>query len=417
VINAEIICTGSELLVNPRIDTNSIYLSREMEKFGILTRFKTIVGDQREDLLLTLNCALARTDVVILSGGLGPTVDDLTRDIIAEVTENLLVFQESVWDVINNRIQKIFPGRVVPENVKLQAFVPENADYFINQNGTAPGLALKYKHKIIIALPGPPKELMPMWQNQVEPWLTQALNITSIIKTRMIKTYGLPESLLNDRIEDLFKNSTNPIIGVCASPSMVDIRLTAWGDDDVEVSDKMESLEQELTKRLGEYIYGYGEDTLEKAVGDLLKAKHWKLSLAESCTGGMISHRITNIPGNSDYFDRGIITYSNQAKMEMLKVPQETLITHGAVSSQTAEAMAIGIQKLSGTEVALSVTGIAGPGGGTPEKPVGLVYIGLAKHDGTMETKEYRFSGDRELIKLRTSNEALDILRRYLLKT
>ena len=157
MINAEIICTGSELLINPRIDTNSIYLSREMEKFGILTRFKTIVGDQREDLLLTLNCALARTDVVILSGGLGPTVDDLTREIITEVTGNPLVFQESVWEVIHARIQKIFPGRVVPENVKLQAYVPENTDYFINQNGTAPGLALKYNHKINHCLTWPPE--------------------------------------------------------------------------------------------------------------------------------------------------------------------------------------------------------------------------------------------------------------------
>jgi len=412
----EIICTGSELLTNPRIDTNSVYLSQKLQEIGVETKYKSTVGDNREELESVIRGAIGRVDIVILSGGLGPTVDDLTRDVIADITQSPLEYHEDVWEAIYERLTRVLPNRSIPEAVKVQAMVPKNAHYFINQNGTAPGLAVEFNSKLIVALPGPPKELIPMWENQIQPWIIEKYGSARVIRTKILKTYGLPESMLNERILDLFTQATNPQIGVCAAPGMVDVRLLGWGDTADEVDQKMKELEEKLHYRMGNHVYGYDTDTLEKSVGDLLRKKGWKLSVAESCSGGLISHRITNIPGSSDYFDRGIVVYSNNAKEELLGVPAAIIEQYGAVSEETAEKMAAGIQAKTGTEVALAVTGIAGPGGGTQEKPVGLVYISLAKADHSVKVIKYQFPGDREFIKTRTANEALNILRLYLLQ-
>ncbi len=412
---AEIICTGSELLIGTSVDTNSVFLSNRLQKLGIGVRYKTIVGDERTEIKQVVLHALSRVDLIVLSGGLGPTVDDLTRNVLAEMIGKELIFHQEIYGKILVRIRKVHTGRLFPETVKSQAYVPEGADYFLNKNGTAPGLGIEYKEKIIIALPGPPRELKPMWDNDVQGWLKKKYPGEQKVMCRVLRTCGVPESIVDDKINHLFRTSENPKIGVCANPGMVDIRLVGWGDTEEEVKTKVSVVENEIRQILGDVIFGTDHDTLESIVGELLRKKSWHLSLAESCTGGTIANRITNIPGSSDYFDRSVVTYSNRAKIELLKVPESVIDRYGAVSEETARAMVCGIQTLSKTEVAIAVTGIAGPTGGTPEKPVGLVYIAIAREDGTVSCKKYNFVGERELIKFRTTQEALDSLRRYLL--
>lgn len=412
---AEIICTGSELLIGTSVDTNSVFLSNRLQELGIGVRYKTIVGDERKEIKEVVGHALGRVDLVVLSGGLGPTVDDLTRNVVAELTGKELIFHQEIYDKILARIRRVHSGRIMPEAVKSQAYVPEGADYFLNLNGTAPGLGIEFKAKIIIALPGPPRELKPMWDEDVRDWLKKQYPGEQKVVCRVLRTCGVPESIVDEKINHLFRTSENPKIGVCANPGMVDIRLVGWGDSEKEAINKIVIVEDEIRQILGDVIFGVDNDTLESVVGKLLKKKGWHLSLAESCTGGYIANRITNIPGSSEYFDLSVVTYSNRAKIELLKVPELVLEKHGAVSEETAKAMAQGIQAISKADVAIAVTGIAGPTGGTPEKPVGLVYISLADKEGCVGCKKYNFVGERELIKYRTSQEALDSLRRYLL--
>jgi nicotinamide-nucleotide amidase len=416
MLDAEIICTGSELLTNPKVETNSLFLAAELENIGIETRFKTIVGDSREDLLDAIDHALKRTNIVIISGGLGPTVDDLTRDIIAEILNKKLEFHPEIWENISQRIQRFFPNKPFPEMVKVQAYVPEGVNYFLNQNGTAPGLAVNWEGKEVIALPGPPRELIPMWQNQASEWLVKEIKSNLALSSKVIRIYGIAESIVNEEIFDLFKNSINPKIGVCAHPAMVDIRMLAWDDETSSAREKIDVILSDFKNKFGDNIYGYDRDTLESVVVALLVEKKKTLSLAESCTGGMISSRITDIAGCSDVYMGGVVSYSNDLKMKYLGVPREILDQYGAVSPETAKAMAKGVKENTGSDISLAVTGIAGPGGGSPDKPVGLVYIALAGQDGYLDCQKFIFKGDRELVRVRTVNEALDMLRRYLLR-
>jgi nicotinamide-nucleotide amidase len=416
MLDAEIICTGSELLTNSKVETNSLFLAAELETIGITTRFKTIVGDSREDLLDAIDHALHRTDIVIISGGLGPTVDDLTRDIIAEILHKKLEFHPEIWESISQRMQRYFPHKPIPEMVKVQAFVPEGVDYFLNQNGTAPGLAVNWEGKEVIALPGPPRELIPMWQNQASEWLRKEIKSNLALYSKVIRIYGIAESIVNEKIFELFKNSVNPKIGVCAHPAMVDIRLLAWDDETSTAREKIDVIMADFKNKFGDNIYGYDRDTLQSVVVALLVKKKKTLSLAESCTGGMLSSRITDIAGCSDVYRGGVVSYSNDLKIKYLNVSRELLGQYGAVSPETAKAMAKGIQENTGSDISLAVTGIAGPGGGSPDKPVGLVYIALAGQESYLDCQKFIFNGDRELVRVRTVNESLDMLRRYLLK-
>mgnify|MGYP001059428121 CR=1 FL=1 len=414
---AEIICSGSELLLNAKTDTNSLFLTDKLQEIGVVTRFKTTVGDDYKDLYDVISVASSRVDIVIISGGLGPTVDDITRDVLSDVTKAPLQYHQDIWEAISQRLKHIYPHRDIPELVKSQAMVPEGGEFFINQNGTAPGLAIEYNNVKFIALPGPPRELIPMWENQVAPWLSSKLTIKESIDTRIIRTYGIPESTLNEAIYDLFSTSKNPLIGVCAAPAMVDIRLTAFGDNLTEAQQVNDAMVKILQDRLGNAIYGFSNETLEGNVGKLLSKNRMTLSIAESCSGGLIANRITNISGASGYFDRGFVTYSNESKIQELNVPEDTIQEYGAVSKETAEKMLAGLKHIAQSDICLVTTGIAGPGGGTAEKPVGLVYIGLAGLNNHIEIHECHFKGNRDLIKLRTANEALNIIRLYLLNT
>lgn len=415
MLKAEIICTGSELLTNPKIETNSLYLAEGLMNIGIETRYKTVVGDTHDDLMDTINHAIGRADIIIVSGGLGPTVDDMTRDILSEITGRKLIFNSEIWEIISQRIKRFFPDREIPEMVKVQAYVPEKTEYFINQNGTAPGLAFKFQEKLLVALPGPPRELIPMWQHQASDWLKNQIDSSKKLLSKVIRIYGIPESLVNEGILDLFKNSLNPIIGVCAHPAMVDIRLLSWDDEKSTALEKIKDVVQYIEGKYQKDIYGYDQETLESVLVELLRDHELTLSLAESCTGGLISSRITDIPGSSDVFEGCVVTYSNALKTNILKVDKELIEKYGAVSQETAESMAKGIKEKTGTDISLSVTGIAGPGGGSESKPAGLVYIALAGLNGYLICKEFHFNGDRNLIRLRTANEAIDMIRRYVL--
>jgi nicotinamide-nucleotide amidase len=411
-VRAEIISVGTELLLGQIVDTNAPYLSGALSGLGIDVYHRSTVGDNSARLAEVLRTALNRADVVITIGGLGPTQDDLTKETIAEVLgEQMVVDPDS-----ENEIKAFFERRGIPivqSNLK-QALRPKSGIAIPNNVGTAPGLIVEKDGKIIIALPGPPGELVPMVESFVIPYLSHKTSgAPSVIISRILKLCGIGESAAEEKIKDLL-SSTNPTIAPYAQCGEVTFRITAKAVNKAEALSLISKLENEVKERLGDYIYGTDEDTLESVVVNMLIQRGLKLALAESCTGGLISHRITNVPGSSQTFLAGIVAYSNEAKTNFLGVPADLIRKHGAVSSEVAEAMAKGIAERTGADISLGVTGIAGPGGGTPEKPVGLVYIGLRTPDGIQVTRNI-FGGSRQEIKLRTSHTALNMLRMALI--
>lgn len=304
----------------------------------------------------------------------------------------------------------------MPENNLLQAYVPKGASYFINQRGTAPGLIIEAEKNIIVILPGPPRELQPMWEDQVVPELRKRMKSKTVIKYRILKVVGMSESAIDKQIQNFMEPNSNPEVGLMAALGEIDIRITARAESESAADEIINIVEREIRQRVGDAIFGADKDTLESVVGTLLRSKNLKLAVAESCTGGLIAHRITNISGSSVYFDRSVVVYSNNAKRELLDVPQETIDYYGAVSEQVAIAMVQGLLNRTKTDIGIAVTGIAGPTGGTSDKPVGLVYIALAASNHYQHCMKYNFIGERELIKWRSSQEALNLLRRYLLE-
>ncbi|ADL42816.1 competence/damage-inducible protein CinA [Caldicellulosiruptor obsidiansis OB47] len=407
---SEVISVGTELLLGQILNTNSQYLAQKLAELGIDLYFQTTVGDNMERLKIAIDTAVKRADILIFTGGLGPTSDDITKEAVADYFGLTLVLDEDVL----RRIEKFFERRQVnmPEINKKQAYVPEGAKVLHNKNGTAPGLIIEKDGKIAILLPGPPFEMQPMFEEQVLPYLERFSK--QKIYSRVLKFVGIGESSIEEALKDLILSQTDPTLALYAKPFEVELRITTKKESEEIAKSLLQSMEDRIRERLGEYIYGVDGQLLEEVVVSLLAEKRLKVSIAESCTGGLICNKITNVPGASEVFDRGFIVYSNEAKMKLLGVPEQVLKEYGAVSSQTAKYMAQGALSNSLAHIALSVTGIAGPGGGSETKPVGLVYIGIATKDNC-ESFEFRFSGDRLRIKDMTSKAALNILRKKII--
>lgn len=414
---AETIAVGSELLVGGRTDSNSLRIAEEFGRLGIGVRFKSIVGDDRKDIRTAVATAAGRAGLIVLTGGLGPTVDDCTREAISDVTGRRLALRKDAFDALKKRLAEW--GRIPNAGQRRQAQIPDGATVIPNPVGSAPGFWMKWHGALLVSLPGVPWEMETMLRHSVTPLLTSELTRArmrpSPITRLVFHTFGLPEAEVDAKIKGLVKPTTPVDLGLLASPTGVLVSLTTRPSPALS-GPRLQRLAEGVRSRLRDWLYAEGSESMEEVVGRLLTTHRKTVAMAESCTGGLIGHRLTQVPGSSAYVDRGVMCYSNQAKTDLLGVPPSLIERHGAVSAEVASAMARGMRERSGVSVALSVTGIAGPGGGTPTKPVGLVYIGLDAEDGRSITKEYRFSGDRTVVKQRASQAALDLLRRWLLE-
>ncbi len=413
-MNAEIVAIGTELLLGQNVDTNSAWLARELAGLGIDLFGFQAVGDNEKRMEAAIRGALERSDFVLTTGGLGPTVDDVTRKVAGRVAQRQLVFHEDIAKRMEARFAQLRPGKPFPKTNLNQAFIPQGATIIPNPVGSAPGFILKVGKSHLACLPGVPAEMKAMFEQTVKPLLKSLAPAKTLIKSRVYRTTGIFESALNEKIADVFESSTNPTIGVLAHKEGVDIRLTAKAESEAQADSLLDGLGKVLTTRLPNHIYGLDQDELETIVGKLLATRSLTLATAESCTGGLIAHRITLVPGSSGYFSRGFVVYSNEAKSDMLKVDPKLIQAKGAVSPQVAEALARQCRLLAKTDLGLSTTGIAGPAGGSAEKPVGLVYIALADEQSTQVFK-FQMFGNRESVKFRTSQAALEIVRRYCL--
>ena len=411
-MTVELISVGTEILLGNIVNTNAAWLAGQCAALGLSCYYQSVVGDNQERLRETLKTALERSDAVILSGGLGPTTDDLTKETAAEAMGMPLVEDPRSLE----RIEEYFRARglEMTENNKKQALVPAGAVVLDNDNGTAPGLILEKGEKRVILLPGPPNELIPMFEERVRPYL-QRLE-PGILYSRTVKICGMGESKVASIVQDLIDSQTNPTIAPYAKTGEVHLRVTARAQAEKEAKNLVKPMVKELEKRFGKDIYTTREDVaLEQAVVDLLLNRQLTVCTIESCTGGMLAARLINVPGVSETFRAGFITYSNKAKRKVAGVKKKTLRKYGAVSPQTAGEMARGAAKTSHADVTVSVTGIAGPGGGSREKPVGLVYIGCHIGDRTT-VQEYRFVGNRGKIRESAVSAALTLLRRCILE-
>ena len=411
---AELISVGTELLLGNIVNTNAAFLARECAKLGLSLYYQTTVGDNPERLRETVRQALERSDVVILGGGLGPTQDDLTKEITAEVFGQKLKEDAHTRE----RIQTYFDARGtknITENNWKQAMVPEEAIVVDNDNGTAPGLILEKDGKIAILLPGPPNELIPMFRKDIYPYLHEKQPET--IVSEMVKLCGIGESRAETMISDMIEAQTNPTIATYAKTGEVHLRVTARAESEEAARVLIKPVLKELRVRFGSQIYTTDEHvSLEQAVVDLLKEQELTLTTVESCTGGLLAGRLVNVPGVSEVLKQGFVTYSNKAKRKLVGVKKATLREYGAVSDRTAREMARGAILTTGADAAVAVTGIAGPDGGSVEKPVGLVYIAVAVR-GQMYVQECHFTGDRLKIRESSVASALTLLRTGILET
>jgi nicotinamide-nucleotide amidase len=411
---AAICAVGSELLTPSKIDTNSLYLTEQLNLLGIDLAFKSIIGDDRVELARAVRGALERVDLLICTGGLGPTDDDVTREVVAEVLGRPLRENRAIGD----RIRARFEGRglQMPEINRRQAMVPEGAQILENTKGTAPGLWMEEGDRVVLLLPGPPRELKAMVAVLTE-GLLKARASGDVLVRRVIKITGRTESHTEEAVRPFYGEwASAPVavsVTILASLGQIELHLSARAASREEASSAVDEAVGEVANRLGLDAYSLDGEPLEKVVGDLLRVRGYRIALAESCTGGLIASRLTDIPGSSDYVTRGIVAYANDAKTDLLGVPAALIAEHGAVSEPVAVAMAQGIRASAGVEASVGVTGIAGPGGGTPEKPVGMVAIAASVGD-VLRSRVYRFVGDRELVKFQASQAALDMVRRIL---
>jgi nicotinamide-nucleotide amidase len=414
-LNAEIVAIGTELLLGQNVDTNSSWIAQQLALLGIDVYAFQAVGDNEKRIETALKLACERSQVVITTGGLGPTVDDVTRKVAARLAQKQLVFHENLAKAIEERFAKFRPGKPFPKVNLNQAFIPQGATLVPNNNGTAPGFIVKVGKSSLACLPGVPAEMKAMFESNISPFLKTLAPGGTVIKSRVFRTTGIDESALNEKIADIFEKSTNPTIGVLANWEGVDIRLSAKAESEAQADGLIEGLGKVLTTRLPNFIYGWDQDNLETILGRMLTTHHKTLATAESCTGGLISHRITQVPGSSNYFLRGYVVYQNEAKEDALRIDSQILRQKGAISLEVAEALAANVRKAAKTDIGLSTTGIAGPSGGSAEKPVGSVYIGIAD-DQSAQAFEFRFTGNRDSVKKRASQAALELLRRHSLK-
>jgi nicotinamide-nucleotide amidase len=407
-MDAEIIAVGSELLTPQRLDTNSLFLTDKLNALGIEVRFKTVVGDDRQRLADVLRAALGRSGLIILTGGLGPTEDDVNRDVVAEVLARPLREVPQIRQLLKKRFARV--GRIMSANNLRQALVPEGAEWLENKNGTAPGLWIEQGETLIVLLPGPPWELEAMFESACLPRLVQRAT-GERIRTRLFKVVGLPESEVDKRIAPIYRKCQNPATTILATLGSIEIHLRARAVSDAEAEALLAPLADKIEAALGDNIYSTKGESLEEIVGMFLMMKQKTVAAAESCTGGLLAERLTRTPGSSNYFLGGAICYSNELKTKLAGVPEILIREHGAVSKPVAQAMAEGIRRRSGASIGLGITGIAGPGGGSAEKPVGLVFIALADERGT-QVREFRFPGNRERVRLWASTAALEMIRR-----
>ncbi|MBS5786276.1 MAG: competence/damage-inducible protein A [Clostridioides difficile] len=417
-MKAEIISVGTELLLGDIVNTNSQYIAKELASIGIEVYHQSTVGDNVDRLYECFKESLERSDVVITTGGLGPTTDDLTKEVAAKYFGQELKLHEPSWEYIKSLIES--RGKKVAPNNKKQAYFPESAIVLKNNNGTAPGAILRQDNKAIIVLPGPPREMVAMFNESVMPYLKQFTEDKLISKT--LRLYGIGESDLELEILDIINEQSNPTVALYAKEMEVTIRITAKVKDKEEAVRLIKPVVDKIRERVGQFVYtnddiytGESKNVLEEVAAKLLVDRDLKIAVAESCTGGMVSSVLIDYPGISSVFVEGCVTYSNEAKIKRLGVKEETLDKFGAVSEETAIEMAEGVAEGLNADIGISTTGIAGPGGGSEEKPVGLVYTAITIKG---ETKVYKniYSGDRQKIRTRATRDILNNLRIELLK-
>jgi nicotinamide-nucleotide amidase len=405
--DAEIIAVGSELLTPQRLDTNSLYLTDQLNALGVEVVRKTVVGDERERLTDSILGAAARSKIVVLTGGLGPTEDDLTREAVAGALGRSLVFHQDICDGIEARLR--YFGRTMAEINRRQAYAIEGAEILPNARGTAPGQWILNDGVAFVLLPGPPTELKAMFEGQCLPRLQQLLP-PQVIRTRWLRVVGISESELDQLISPVYKRYANLSTTILAVSGEIHVHLRARCASEHEAETLVAEASAEIEPLLGDRVYSCNGDSLEKVIGDLLRARGASLGVAESATGGLLGGRITAVPSASDYFRGGFVTYSDQMKIQLLGVPAALIAEHTAVSEPVAQAMAEGARAGTGSDYALSITGYAGPDG----EKVGLVFIGLAAPDGS-EVRRLQWPADRERVRAFSTNIALDMLRRRLL--
>ncbi len=411
---AEVVSIGTELLLGQIVDTDAAYLAQQLSALGINIYFRATVGDNRERAAFALRQALSRADLVLTVGGLGPTMDDITRDVIAEVMD---APPRRDPEIAGRTAHGLFSARgyKMVDSILSQADVPAGATPLPNANGTAPGLLLDRNGKIVVALPGPPNELIPMFETGVYPFLRERTSgDRQVIRSRVLRIIGMGESLVEETVKDLMQDA-NPTVAPYAKTGEVHLRVTSRARTEQEADARNAERAALLRARLGDVVYGEDETTLEEAVVAILREHKRTVATAESCTGGLLAGRLTNVAGSSAVFHTGLVTYANDAKIHLLKVPSALIGAVGAVSPEVAKAMAERVRELAQSDYGISITGIAGPGGGTPEKPVGLVYIGLADGQRVVAEKNL-FGGSRADIRLRTTQIALNLLRQALLR-
>jgi nicotinamide-nucleotide amidase len=406
--SAEIITIGTEMLLGDLVDTNTAWLSSRLATLGVGVYRHTTVGDNRDRIVGALREAAARADLVISTGGLGPTSDDLTNECLSIVAGRGMVEYPEAREHVDEMFRK-FGREPTPNNYK-QALFPKGTELIPNPLGTAMGALLESDGTLFATLPGVPSEMKRMFEDTLEP-LIRARTDGSIV-SRTLWFAGIGESALAEQVQD-FLDATDPTVAPLAGQGKVRLRITTRAATQEEAEEKIAPVEKEILSRLGDYYFGEDDETLESAVGHLLKERGDTLALAESCTGGLLAKRLTDIAGSSAYLEEGLVTYSNESKERLLGVPHELIVEHGAVSEPVARAMAEGVRKLAGTDYGLSVTGIAGPDGGTEEKPVGLVFVGLSDAEGTLVERLdlSAWARSREAIRERSANRALDLLR------
>ena len=410
-MKTEIITVGTEILLGDILNTNTHYLSNELANMGIDVYYQITVGDNEQRLLSQLKESFKRSDLVILTGGLGPTEDDITKEVCAKYFNMEMEFHEQSWDKIIEIHNKM--NRKPTENNRKQAYFPKGSLILPNKYGTAPGCIMEKDKKTIIVMPGPPKEMKPMFDNYVKPFLLK--DNKNILKSKVLRIIGMGESKIENDLLDLIDKQINPTIATYAKDGECTVRITAKGKNEKEVESLIEPISNEIKSRCNEKVYGEDDTAIEDEVAKILVDNNLTIAVAESCTGGMVAADLINYPGISSVFMEGCVTYSNEAKMMTLNVKKETLNTVGAVSEQCAKEMSEGVAARHNTNIGLSTTGIAGPEGGSEDKPVGLVYMGITINNKTI-VKKYIFNGNRQQIRSRACKTLLNDLRLELLK-
>ena len=409
---AELLAVGTELLLGNIVNSDAQELSRLLAAMGINVHYHSVVGDNPGRLKAAVELARSRADILITTGGLGPTCDDLTKQVLAEAFGKQLVFHEDCADTIRAYFGKI--GRPMTENNLLQAWLPEGCDVLDNDWGTAPGCAFEAEGTYVVMLPGPPSECIPMFREKAAPWLGRLSE--GVISSRTLRIFGMGESRVESLLKDRMNELTNPTLAPYAKTGEVELRITAKAQTEAEAAALIAPVEEEVRALLGDLIYGADVGSLEEVVLGLLKEKGLTLGTAESCTGGLIAKRITDLPGSSAVLKGGIVSYANEVKMGVLGVPESLLKEQGAVCADVAKAMAQGARRVLGCDLAVSATGVAGPDSDDRGNPVGLVYVALAAEDGTW-VKELNLSGakgQRDRVRAVAASHCFDLVRRYL---